>query len=270
MRLICPNCGAQYEVSDDIVPENGRDVQCSNCGHTWFEHQGVLDEETEIREAFVPDPEPEIVRAPEPEPTPEPTPEPEPEPTPAPPEPEPTPEPGPELRVPTRQEIAPGVASILNEERQREEAARAAEISIEGSEGSFDIGAQRAEESRRRMARMRGEPEALPLAEGAPRSDLLPDIEEINSSLDPDTEHYGDTAPVDAPTVKARRRSGFRLGFGLILICAALAVMLYLFAPKIITAMPSTEVPLTSYVETINNGRLWLDIQLQGLLEKME
>lgn len=41
MRLICPNCGAQYEVSNDAVPENGRDVQCSNCGHTWFEKPGA-------------------------------------------------------------------------------------------------------------------------------------------------------------------------------------------------------------------------------------
>lgn len=40
MRLICPNCDAQYEVDDGVIPLNGRDVQCSNCGHTWFQiHQ---------------------------------------------------------------------------------------------------------------------------------------------------------------------------------------------------------------------------------------
>lgn len=37
MRLTCPNCGAQYEVPDDIIPTGGRDVQCSNCGNTWFQ-----------------------------------------------------------------------------------------------------------------------------------------------------------------------------------------------------------------------------------------
>ncbi|NIZ12492.1 zinc-ribbon domain-containing protein [Phaeobacter sp. HF9A] len=37
MRLICPNCGAQYEVPEDVVPDEGRDVQCSNCGETWFQ-----------------------------------------------------------------------------------------------------------------------------------------------------------------------------------------------------------------------------------------
>ena len=38
MRLICPNCDAQYEVPDDVMPAAGRDVQCSNCGQTWFQH----------------------------------------------------------------------------------------------------------------------------------------------------------------------------------------------------------------------------------------
>ncbi|MEO0358252.1 MAG: zinc-ribbon domain-containing protein, partial [Pseudomonadota bacterium] len=36
VRLTCPNCEAQYEVPDDAVPAAGREVQCSNCGHTWF------------------------------------------------------------------------------------------------------------------------------------------------------------------------------------------------------------------------------------------
>ncbi|MDG1102854.1 MAG: zinc-ribbon domain-containing protein, partial [Ascidiaceihabitans sp.] len=38
MRLICPNCDAQYEVPTEVVPTEGRDVQCSNCGQTWFQH----------------------------------------------------------------------------------------------------------------------------------------------------------------------------------------------------------------------------------------
>jgi predicted Zn finger-like uncharacterized protein len=37
MRLICPNCDAQYEVSDSAIPAGGRDVQCSNCGNTWYQ-----------------------------------------------------------------------------------------------------------------------------------------------------------------------------------------------------------------------------------------
>jgi len=37
MRLICPNCVAQYEVDDNVIPPEGRDVQCANCGHNWFQ-----------------------------------------------------------------------------------------------------------------------------------------------------------------------------------------------------------------------------------------
>ena len=37
MRLICPNCEAQYEVPDNAISMEGRDVQCSSCGHTWFQ-----------------------------------------------------------------------------------------------------------------------------------------------------------------------------------------------------------------------------------------
>ena len=37
MRLVCPNCGAQYDIANDAIPEGGRDVQCSSCAHTWFQ-----------------------------------------------------------------------------------------------------------------------------------------------------------------------------------------------------------------------------------------
>ncbi len=37
MRLVCPNCGAQYEIDDKVIPDSGRDVQCSGCGHAWYQ-----------------------------------------------------------------------------------------------------------------------------------------------------------------------------------------------------------------------------------------
>lgn len=37
MRLDCPNCDAQYMVDDAAIPGSGRDVQCSNCDHAWFQ-----------------------------------------------------------------------------------------------------------------------------------------------------------------------------------------------------------------------------------------
>lgn len=37
MRIVCPKCVAQYEVDDSAIPENGREVQCANCEHIWFQ-----------------------------------------------------------------------------------------------------------------------------------------------------------------------------------------------------------------------------------------
>jgi predicted Zn finger-like uncharacterized protein len=36
MRLTCPSCGAEYEVSDGMVPAAGRHVQCTACHTRWF------------------------------------------------------------------------------------------------------------------------------------------------------------------------------------------------------------------------------------------
>ena len=36
MLIKCPNCDAQYEVPNEIIPSTGRDVQCSSCSKTWF------------------------------------------------------------------------------------------------------------------------------------------------------------------------------------------------------------------------------------------
>jgi len=37
MRLTCSNCDTQYEVEDQAIPDSGREVECSNCGHRWFQ-----------------------------------------------------------------------------------------------------------------------------------------------------------------------------------------------------------------------------------------
>ena len=45
MRLICPNCTAEYEIPEDAIPAVGRDLQCSSCGVTWFSKPPVTDPE---------------------------------------------------------------------------------------------------------------------------------------------------------------------------------------------------------------------------------
>ncbi|KGJ03877.1 MJ0042 family finger-like domain-containing protein [Paracoccus halophilus] len=37
MRLTCPRCAAQYEISDAAIMAAGREVECSACGHVWHQ-----------------------------------------------------------------------------------------------------------------------------------------------------------------------------------------------------------------------------------------
>jgi len=82
MRLVCPNCEAKYEVPEDAIPETGRDVQCANCGHAWYQMRprAVVTEPAPVTAPVAAPPVAE--RKPEPEPAPEPTPVPAPEVTP--------------------------------------------------------------------------------------------------------------------------------------------------------------------------------------------
>jgi predicted Zn finger-like uncharacterized protein len=70
MRLVCPNCEAKYEVPEDAIPETGRDVQCANCGHAWYQMRTRTGGGAEPAAAPVvpPAPGPEIAPEPVPEP----------------------------------------------------------------------------------------------------------------------------------------------------------------------------------------------------------
>lgn len=294
MRLICPNCGAQYEVSDDVIPVAGRDVQCSNCGHTWFEHPGA----SEAAEAG--DPLPPPVPAPTPAAYPEfdtpadPEREPDFEPVPehqatdqTPTDailPEPTPredppvDPGIEQTVLTaaglqRRSLSPDLAEILRQEAEHEAAARAAEAPARNAQqaettSAVDLDDQRGEEARRRMARMRGEAapaiSAPPAATPTARRELLPDIEEINSSLRSTTDRNGQAAAAE-PAVQQRKR-GARFGFSTIMLLVAILVGLYLGAARLSALIPSAEPVLTRYVAVIDDVRLWIDLKMQAFI----
>lgn len=277
MRLICPNCGAQYEVADDVIPQGGRDVQCSNCGHAWFEGPAGGGEE-----------EPPLASAPdydEPAEDPvvhnddsaappvhdEPGPEPEPEP-----EAEPVQERG------SQRSLDPDVTDILREEAEREAAARRAEA----LESQPDLGLTEADppsrrqiEAQQRMARLKGEtPEPAPdptaaatsaAAAASSRRDLLPDIDEINSTLRSESERADEAAQAPLDTSETRKRRGFRRGFFLVVVIAVAAALVYAYAPQISEQVPQLAEPLARYVEQVDAARLWLDLKVQGLVEML-
>lgn len=278
MRLICPNCGAQYEVPDGVIPEQGRDVQCSNCGDTWF--QPHPDQDTELAEELGQDlpPEPEQAWDDTPE---EPAPEPQEEPdVQEPPE-------------PARRELDPSIAELLREEAELEARQRAAEGSA-GLETQPDLGleeptsdeaARRALEARRRMASRQGmdeedlrddtpeEPETPLDEQVGSRRELLPDIEEINSSLNADSRRPAradDHVPGNDGGAPAPRSSGFRRGFALGLLIIVLFWALYVFSPNIAAKVPQLSDPLAQYTQAIDKGRFWLDGQMKSLLVKLD
>ena len=36
MIISCENCNKRFEVDDNLIPEQGRLLQCSSCDHKWF------------------------------------------------------------------------------------------------------------------------------------------------------------------------------------------------------------------------------------------
>ena len=36
MIISCENCNKKFEVDDNLIPEQGRLLQCSSCDHKWF------------------------------------------------------------------------------------------------------------------------------------------------------------------------------------------------------------------------------------------
>lgn len=347
MRLVCPNCGAQYEVPDDVIPQAGRDVQCSNCGNTWFqvhpdqdqeladeleepldEDQGYGNEgpEPATEAAPVPDeptPEPQAIQAPEPEPESEEWPATDPVPPvwdepgpgvtaaqmPTPPVEEyeddyeawdetPVPPAPPPQTAEQRRRLDPDLADLLREEAEREARQRAADRG--GIESQPDLGlmpatedeaTRRQREAQERMARLRGgapvpptDPEtsdpsattaATASAAAASRRDLLPDIDEINSTLRSTSDRKPATAEdherpsrgaVASPTDRQTRSSGFRRGFLLMVLLMVLAICLYVYAPRLAAAVPALQGPLDAYVAVMNDLRLWIDARLRDVL----
>lgn len=268
MRLTCPNCEAQYEVPDEVIPVSGRDVQCSNCGDTWFQHHpDHTPEPEEIEEA-------EVWDAPEPE-SPAPTSEPEPaedapEDDAEPPSPEPSEE-------PTRRELDPAVTDVLREEADRERAARqkdagGLETQTEmGLDARPDEAERRSREAQSRMARLRGESEEddseeadeTPDLSPGTRRNLLPDIDEINSSLNSaEADRAAPTDTTDVDAIVTEKSGGFRRGFLMMILLAVLLLLLYIYAPKLAAMVPALEGVLAAYVGLVNEARGALNAML--------
>lgn len=282
MRLICPNCEAEYEVDDAAIPDTGRDVQCSNCGHAWFqlppEIELALEQEDELfglsgtPDPLLDDDEDDLP---------------------------PPPAASPEAEAPKRS-IDENLMAILREEAEREAAARKAEAAPIETQTELGLDAPAAAAAAaaaaavtasaerssaagvtpspahagglaaaaRRIAQLKGlDPDAPPPAPPKPatRRDLLPDIEEINSSLkgaEPPALPMEDG--LDAGPSNAR---GFRSGFAVAIVLALLLLAVYVAAPRLVAMVPAAEGAVSAYVAGVDGLRLWLDGVLRAATE---
>ncbi|MEL6240159.1 MAG: zinc-ribbon domain-containing protein [Pseudomonadota bacterium] len=300
MRLICPNCDAQYEVPDEIIPEHGRDVQCSNCGQTWFQNHPDHDpgpeeidddqfeellgpDAKEAREFFAKKPadkpkaEPAKTEADETTTAAEPA---DNKATAAPASADETPADDPGLK---QRRLDPQVESILREEAALETMARSSDKAPLESQPDLGLDAspsapekQRLEEGQNHLKKVRGQdeleatPDGEALAAAAAlgsRRELLPDIEEINSALRDEVVVDEETAEIASRRrrLKARaRRSAFRRGFIFALLVVAILVGVYAFAPQISEALPQAGPYMNEYVVRVDQLRSTLDVQAQA------
>ena len=50
MIIECINCKKVFEINSELIPENGRTIQCGSCNHVWFYNPRVIDIKKDIKQ----------------------------------------------------------------------------------------------------------------------------------------------------------------------------------------------------------------------------
>jgi predicted Zn finger-like uncharacterized protein len=273
MRLVCPNCDAEYEVEAGVIPLAGREVQCSNCGNAWFQLPPDLEAEFAAEDALY-DPLPDRAAptqdsAPAPVAMDAPAVQSQPDissPVAA----------APVMAAPNRQgvparSIDESVLQILREEAARESTARSAEVKAPAAQPRPDpTGAANATQTapapqnRKVYEDLSASRKEADFGRGQNKSELLPEIEEINSTLRASSERRAseqdmtDPGPETEDVLKPKSAS-FRAGFVLMLLLAAVLVATYVLAPRLSDQIPSMSATLKEYVAVVDGLRVTVD-----------
>ncbi|MEM9584515.1 MAG: zinc-ribbon domain-containing protein [Pseudomonadota bacterium] len=225
MRLVCPNCDAEYEVDDTLIPPEGRDVQCSNCSVTWFQkHADAEDTKEEASQTAD--------------------------------------------ETPQRPKTDPKALEIIHEEVERETRARQSESGSLETQADLGLQEKPAGQKPADVEPAVADANVAPAPRRAQptKKELFPDIEEINSTLADAPDPVEEETPAEEAATEQRARSGFRIGFGLMLMLTAALLALYVYAPGLIDKFPAAEGVLSGYVSLIDRLRETLDFGAQGLL----
>jgi predicted Zn finger-like uncharacterized protein len=251
MRIVCPNCAAEYEVDKTLIPDEGRDVQCSSCGNAWFvaHPDQIAAEESEQSLFDAPESETpqDYARA---------------------------------VPAPSPRQVDQAILDVLREEAARETAQRQDEARPV-MESQPDLGLGEPSDGRgnrepetepdltdaapmsavaERIARLKGqttEP-AAPARTAATqtaskRSDLLPEIDEINSSLRPAAEKRPGNPAAVSNTMPTK--GGFSRGFLFGILLWAVLIGAYALAPELAARIPALAPVLDAFVSFVDGVR---------------
>ncbi|MGB0958702.1 MAG: zinc-ribbon domain-containing protein [Halocynthiibacter sp.] len=232
MRLVCPNCDAQYEIAEGAIPAEGRDVQCSNCGHDWFEIPSPISDGG--APLSLEDPQDVAI-----------------------------PVEASSTKAPARKEIDDDIRRVLQEEAARE---------IMQRDQPDDTLSTQTEMGLSEKTPDRTQSAALDYDEAGdtslddfdtPQDNQLPDIDEISSSLDDSPAAQIAVKPAKtkrkkkkADTAKPKKtRSGFRLGFYMIVVPAIIGLLIYLSADTLSEKVPKAAAHIETFVTAADGAR---------------
>ena len=268
MRLICPNCEAEYNVADDAFDDGARDVQCSGCQHTWLQTPKTRVVTREVSRILT-KPLPSVVKS--------------------------------ELRDaggfdtpqganaragdgpmhepardgPRHRPVAPNIADILREEA--EFARGVADYSADAKAPTRKARVETTHETRKRIAQMTADeggtlagvsPVAAAAATAAAQADprSIPEISEINAALRARQEAQDESGLTELEKQEARDRRGFRRGFFAVLFIVALVIAPYLFADRITEMMPELGGYMATYVVVMDQMRAMLHAAIDAFV----
>ncbi|TVP72969.1 MAG: hypothetical protein EA339_04870 [Rhodobacteraceae bacterium] len=269
MRIVCPNCNAQYEIDAALLPPEGREVQCSGCGTVWFQSSDDTGPQQPVSgPEQPPEPSPPAPSEAEPEAQTERAPEPSPDPELAAPPSPPIEEDAPSTTavISAPKAVDEKVLGILREEaafesRQRERDKSALETQPQlGILGASPWPSTAPLNKERASVGAVRDGHTPPKDTSSENSPAFPDIDDISATLEPmGRGRKFSPAPNSAASVTQqdhdRQHSGFLRGLILPIALAVVLMSLYLAAPALSRAIPVITPVLAGYVMVVDGLR---------------
>ena len=219
MRLVCPSCDAEYEIARMAIPRSGREVECSNCGHSWF--QAFTDLRLDEAALGAPDELPASALPSE----------------------------------PTRP-VDEAVLDVLRQEADREVQARLAEVGRAGLETQTEMPLAPPSGGADHLQALKAAGNMPPhLQDPRPRRDLLPAIDDVDAALQSASAAQG---PADAAETLIRTQpSPLVRGLLYVILIGVILLALYVFAPLVAQKVPSLAQTCAEYRAAVDHGVHW-------------